>query len=249
MKRILLSLIATSTVVMGAANVTDYFLKGQAAISQLQDFNFALEFNLFTTGGAQTTVQEMQRLKNSVGASFAASGCAAAYTELFDSDGVYAQLQYLKDHITWPRVTYSQWYTGALNNQQCSQTLNGAIDSLEKGMQALYTLTDVKLHDPQHIDEAKTNFLATCGTGKCEGALKVLISAINGGDFDPTFGCDLGERIFKGAPMMSQPLFRGHRDLGLMMFSGIYNYAMVGFMLHSAYMTINTANISAWLGV
>lgn len=37
-------------------NTTDYFVKGQKAISALQDFNFELEFNIFTTGGAATTI-------------------------------------------------------------------------------------------------------------------------------------------------------------------------------------------------
>jgi hypothetical protein len=77
---------------LGAGPIaTDYFIKGQNAISALQDFNFELEFNIFTTGGASTTIQSMKKLRTQV-ESFAASGCAACYTELFDSDGLNLEL-------------------------------------------------------------------------------------------------------------------------------------------------------------
>ena len=100
-----------------AANVTDYFIKGQAAISALQDFNFGLEFNIYKTGGAETTVHSMKKLRSYM-SSFAASGCAASYTELFDSNSVYDQLQYLKDHMTWARLSYNTKYQAALITEQ-----------------------------------------------------------------------------------------------------------------------------------
>jgi hypothetical protein len=34
-----------------------------------------------------------------------------------------------------------------------------------------------------------------------------------------------------------------------MMFSGVFNYAMVGLMIQSAYVTLSQANISSWLEV
>ena len=48
---------------------------------------------------------------------------------------------------------------------------------------------------------------------------------------------------------MQTPFYRGHRDLGLMMFSGVFNYAMVGLMIQSAYVTLSQVNISSWLEV
>jgi hypothetical protein len=48
---------------------------------------------------------------------------------------------------------------------------------------------------------------------------------------DSFFGCDLGELIYRGAPQMHTPFYRGHRDLDLMMFAGVYNYAMAGLII------------------
>lgn len=56
MKRILQLLPGLIALGSAAPNVTDYFTKGMSAISALQDFNFALEFNIYTTGGSQTTI-------------------------------------------------------------------------------------------------------------------------------------------------------------------------------------------------
>jgi len=55
--KLLLAFIATSTSVLARAapNMTDYLFKGKAAIQALQDFNFKLQYNIFTTGGALTT--------------------------------------------------------------------------------------------------------------------------------------------------------------------------------------------------
>ncbi len=58
----------------------------------------------------------MQKIRQSIGY-FAASGCAASYTELFDSDGVYNQLKYLNEHFYWPRVAYRTKYQQVLNQQ------------------------------------------------------------------------------------------------------------------------------------
>ena len=87
----------------------------------------------------------------------------------------------------------------------------------------------------------KAAFMKICGAGVCEGALKTVVQALNGGDLDTTdaLGCDLGEMIYEGAPTMATPLYRGHRDLGLMMFAGAYNYAMTGFIVQSAFLTLN----------
>ena len=77
-----------------------------------------------------------------------------------------------------------------------------------------------------------------------------MIEAISGGDLGSTgFKCDLAEMLYRGAPTMQTPFYRGHRDLGLMMFSGVFNYAMVGLMIQSAYVTLSQANISSWLEV
>jgi hypothetical protein len=76
-----------------------------------------------------------------------------------------------------------------------------------------------------------------------------MIASINGEDFDSTFGCDLSELIFRGAPDMNVTFYRGHRDLGLMMFAGAYNYAMAGIVVQSALNTIQSSNISSWLGM
>ena len=108
MKRILVPLLHLSAA-LAAPNITDFFLKGGQAISSFQDFTFQLEFNIFTTGGAQTTLQAMHRLRPNVGI-FAAAGCAASYTELFDSDGFIAQMQYINSHMAWPRVSYLSRY-------------------------------------------------------------------------------------------------------------------------------------------
>jgi len=45
---------------------------------------------------------------------------------------------------------------------------------------------------------------------------------------------------------MATPFYRGHRDLGLMMFAGAYNYAMAGLIVQSAYYTMKTKNVAAW---
>ena len=62
MKRILFytltTLLGVSSSVSGP-NATDYFTKGSEAITALQDFNFALQYNIFTTGGAHKTIQAM----------------------------------------------------------------------------------------------------------------------------------------------------------------------------------------------
>jgi hypothetical protein len=109
MKRILYLVPGFIVLGLSAPNTTDYFIKGSEAIAALQDFNFALEFNIYTTGGAKTTVQAMDKLKGTM-SYFAASGCAATYTEILDTDSVYYQLQYLKDHIQWPRLSYNSRY-------------------------------------------------------------------------------------------------------------------------------------------
>jgi len=63
-----------------------------------------------------------------------------------------------------------------------------------------------------------------------------MIEAINGGDLGSTgFKCDLAEMLYRGAPTMQTPFYRGHRDLGL--------------MIQSAYVTLSQANISSWLEV
>ena len=69
---------------------------------------------------------------------------------------------------------------------------------------------------------------------------------MNGADLGST--CDIGEMIYRGAPTMAPPLFRGHRDLDLMMFSGIFNYALTGLIIHTAFTTVYTYNKTAWLG-
>lgn len=59
----------------------------------------------------------------------------------------------------------------------------------------------------------------------------------------------MSELIYRGAPEMSPPFYRGHRDLGLMMFAGVYNYAMAGLLVQSAYWTMKTKDVSAWIEI
>ena len=53
--------------------------------------------------------------------------------------------------------------------------------------------------------------------------------------------------IYRGSP--STQFYRGHRDLSLMMVAGIYNYALVGLLVESAFVTLNKFDTSAWLAV
>lgn len=145
MRRALFALLAASLASCQSPNATDYFIKGEAAIGALQDFNFALEYNLYQTGGAQVTIQAMKKLRSKIGY-FAASGCAASYTELFDGSSVYSMLQYLSEHFQWARQAYSPKYLAALapESQQCQANLTQAFTTIETTIQALYDYVDAK---------------------------------------------------------------------------------------------------------
>jgi len=64
---------------------------------------------------------------------------------------------------------------------------------------------------------------------------------------DNLFGCDLTELIYRGSP--NNQFYRGHRDLSLMMFAGLFNYALSGFIVQSTYSTLSNSNPSAWLTI
>jgi hypothetical protein len=121
------------------------------------------------------------------------------------------------------------------------------MQTIENGFSALYAYADSKENNPSQTDQMRDKFKQACGGQACESALNQLVSSIKGGDLTNTFGCDLAELIYRGTPsMQGGPFYRGHRDIGLMMYAGVWNYAMVGLMIQSAYVTIANSNISAW---
>jgi 1,6-anhydro-N-acetylmuramate kinase len=103
--------------------------------------------------------------------------------------------------MNWPRISYLTRYSAVLNSEstQCAQTFSQALTTIEDGFRALYAYTDAKLNNPTTTDVKKAAFVALCGGGVCEGALKTMISAINGGDLSTqggSLGCDLAEHIY-----------------------------------------------------
>lgn len=109
--------------------------------------------------------------------------------------------------------------------------LNG-FEAIEDGFNALQLYTEAKENNPGNIDQAKADFLKVCSNGACDGPLQVMLDALDGGEFvQGQFACDLSEKISRGAPSGPNNVFRGHRDLALMMHSGVFNYAMVGLIV------------------
>lgn len=51
----------------------------------------------------------MQKVRKSIGY-FSAAGMVSSYTEVYDTDGITLQIQYLNSHIQWPRISYLTRY-------------------------------------------------------------------------------------------------------------------------------------------
>ena len=164
---------ATSLSVAAAPNMTDYLQKGKAAIQALQEFNFRLQYNIFTTGGAQTTRQAMLEVRQ-VLRTMAAGGLAASYTEFYDDDSINEMLRYLDQKFPWSRTNYLEFYAAALGSSDCYHKLEYASGKIENALEALQNYTDAKSNnpDPDKIDTARKAFLAQCANNKCVDALR-----------------------------------------------------------------------------
>ena len=133
-----LSLSLTSEI-LNAPDINDYLAKGKIAISELQDFNFQLQFNLFTTGGAETTLQSMKKMSQNL-RTYASSGMGAVYTELYNTQSVYGSLDYLQQNFQWPRTAYMSKYQLAFGQQSsdCFYKLQYSCKKIEFGFSQLY---------------------------------------------------------------------------------------------------------------
>ena len=58
----------------------------------------------------------MKKLRSSIGY-FAATGCAASYTDLLDPTAFYDKLEYLNLNFQWARVAYGSKYLAALSQE------------------------------------------------------------------------------------------------------------------------------------
>lgn len=63
----------------------------------------------------------MTKLRQGI-STFAASGCASSYSEFLEGEGIYKQIGYLNDHISWPRLSYLSRYQAVLTleSAQCA---------------------------------------------------------------------------------------------------------------------------------
>lgn len=202
--RVSAALLMCGSVLGAAPNITDFMIKGAQVIKGLQEYNFELQYNIFTRNGAQTTIQAVQDMRQYV-STFAASGVSVAYSELYETNAVYESIRYLNDKFAWSRLNYVNLFNAALSSSDCFHKLEYASQKIEGAMDSLYNYTDAKENNPSsdRIEAAKKAFIAKCANGACEDAVRFAVQAFNGGDLNSAnkgFGCDVSEAIAKGAP-------------------------------------------------
>ena len=121
----------------------------------LQDFNFELQYNLFTTGGATTTLTSMRKVGNYL-RTFAATGMGASYINLYTTKRVLGNIQYLNQKFMWPRTAYMQRYNQAFAQQSsdCFYKLQFSANKIEQGFSLLNDYATAKSNgtDPGTIN-------------------------------------------------------------------------------------------------